>query len=228
MAYDPVYAKAYREKNKKRLDVLKREYRKKNKDKINAKKKGYRESNKEKLKKARDGYREENKDRISEVTQAYRENNQKSIKKYNKEYSKRPEIIERENNRKQLKRDSDPIFRLNNSLSFGVRYSLKNNNLSKNKRRWENLVGYKIEALKEHLENLFKEGMSWNNYGQWHIDHIIPLKFFKYDSTDDVEFKYCWSLYNLQPLWKKDNHCKNDKVIIWGEEVTSRSYGREV
>ena len=47
--------------------------------------------------------------------------------------------------------------------------------------------------------------MSWDNYGEWHIGHIIPKVFFKYKSTDDIEFKYCWSLDNLQPLWAKDN-----------------------
>ncbi len=213
MAYDPSYAKAYREKNKDRLNALRRERRYKNKEKYDI---------------TREKYRTENKDRIREITKKYRENNQESIQEYNKEYSKKSEVKERENNRKQLKRDSDPIFRLNNSLSFGVLGSLKDKNISKNRRKWERLVGYNKEQLKEHLENLFEEGMNWDNYGQWHIDHIIPLKFFKYDSTDDVEFKYCWSLYNLQPLWKKDNHCKNDKVVIWGKEITSRLYGREV
>jgi len=205
-----------------------KEYRIKNKDKINATRREYRAKNKDLLKKRRDEYRLKNKEKIAETTGNYKNNNKEKIENYSKEYSKRPEVIERENKRKQLKRDNDPIFRLNNSLSFGVLGSLKDKNISKNKRKWERLVGYNKKQLKEHLEILFEEGMNWDNYGKWHIDHIIPLKFFKYDSTDDVEFKYCWSLYNLQPLWKKDNHCKNDKVIIWGKEVTSRSYEREV
>ena len=56
--------------------------------------------------------------------------------------------------------------------------------------------------------------MTWGNYGKWHVDHIIPQAFFKYTSTDDVEFKYCWSLNNLQPLWAKDNIKKKDKILI--------------
>ena len=204
--------------------AFQREWRKKNKDKANAAKREWRRKNKERIKEVRDKYEEKNKEHIREGRKRRKKSNPEAFKEKCREYSQRPEIKERELKRRQLKRDTDPVFRLNNSLSFGVGYSLKNNNLSKNNRRWENLVGYKIEALKEHLENLFKEEMSWDNYGKWHIDHIIPLSFFEYKSTDDVEFKYCWSLENLQPLWEKDNLCKNDKVTINGKEILAKLY----
>ena len=89
-------------------------------------------------------------------------------------------------------------------------------------------MGYDKNILKRHLEKQFKDGMTWDNYGEWHIDHIIPLSFFEYKSTNDIEFKYCWSLYNLQPLWKEDNHHKNDSVVIDGIKTSSRAYEREV
>lgn len=50
--------------------------------------------------------------------------------------------------------------------------------------------------------------MNWDNYGKngWVIDHIIPQNVFKpITSTDSIEFKICWSLYNLRPLMNKDN-----------------------
>jgi len=75
------------------------------------------------------------------------------------------------------------------------------------------MVGYTVQELKSHLENLFQPGMSWENYGKWEIDHIIPKCFFKFKTTKDVEFKYCWSLNNLQPLWKKDNRSKYTKIL---------------
>jgi len=83
-------------------------------------------------------------------------------------------------------------------------------NLSGNKcfRRWETFVGYTINELKQHLESKFKTGMSWENIGKWHIDHIVPISFFKYDKPEDQEFKYCWSLHNLQPLWARENLSK--------------------
>ncbi|MFC1453546.1 hypothetical protein ACFLQL_00010 [Verrucomicrobiota bacterium] len=79
---------------------------------------------------------------------------------------------------------------------------------------WEELVGYTGDDLKKHLETKFISGMSWDNYGKdgWHIDHIIPKIFFKYKSYKDVEFQYCWSLNNLQPLWARDNMVKGKKL----------------
>jgi len=56
--------------------------------------------------------------------------------------------------------------------------------------------------------------MSWNNYGYygWHIDHIIPVSWWQFNSPEDREFKQCWALCNLQPLWRKDNQIKSDKM----------------
>ncbi len=75
------------------------------------------------------------------------------------------------------------------------------------------MVGYTTEELKEHLETQFKKGMAWDNYGKkWHIDHIIPRSKFNYIYYDDIDFKRCWALTNLQPLWAKENIQKSDKV----------------
>jgi len=75
------------------------------------------------------------------------------------------------------------------------------------------LLGYSVEQLKQHLESQFTEGMTWDNYGEWHIDHIIPRAKLKYETTDDENFKKCWSLDNLQPLWALDNQRKSDKIV---------------
>ena len=74
------------------------------------------------------------------------------------------------------------------------------------------LLGYTQEDLKRHLENLFTEGMSWDNYGEWHIDHIIPRAKLPFETETDENFKKCWSLDNLQPLWARDNRMKSDKI----------------
>jgi len=95
-----------------------------------------------------------------------------------------------------------------------MRKSLMSQNLRKNGRHWEDLVGYTAQQLKDHIEKQFSSGMSWDNYGDWHLDHIIPKSFFRYKSTDDVEFRYCWSLNNLQPLWAKDNMKKGDSILL--------------
>ena len=69
---------------------------------------------------------------------------------------------------------------------------------------------YTFECLVQHLENNFVEGMTWDNYGEWHIDHIVAESKFSYNSFQDPEFLKCWDLGNLQPLWKQDNLSKRD------------------
>jgi hypothetical protein len=71
------------------------------------------------------------------------------------------------------------------------------------------LLGYSPSQLKETIESKFVDGMSWNNYGEWHIDHIKPISSF--DKTESP--KVINSLNNLQPLWAFDNLSKGSKII---------------
>jgi hypothetical protein len=75
-------------------------------------------------------------------------------------------------------------------------------------RRWEALVGYTLADLIAHLEALFVDGMTWANYGEWHIDHVRPIASFEITSVDCDDFRACWELANLQPLWAADNIAK--------------------
>ncbi len=85
---------------------------------------------------------------------------------------------------------------------------------SKTYRHWECLIGYTVEQLKKHLEKQFLPGMTWKNYGRagWHIDHIIPVSVFNFNTPEDIDFRRCWALKNLQPLWAFDNISKNNKL----------------
>lgn len=78
--------------------------------------------------------------------------------------------------------------------------------------KWERLVGYTLAQLMRHLERKFAPGMTWSNMGKWHIDHKRPRCSFKYDSPSDPEFKACWALRNLQPLWAIDNLRKGSRL----------------
>ena len=71
------------------------------------------------------------------------------------------------------------------------------------------ILNYSPLELKENIEFKFTEGMSWENYGEWHIDHIKPISSF--DKTEDP--KVINSLDNLQPLWAFDNLSKGNKII---------------
>jgi len=87
-------------------------------------------------------------------------------------------------------------------------------NSKKSKPTFE-LLNYSIQELKDHLEKQFTSGMTWENYGKygWHIDHKIPRSKLIYDSVDHPNFKLCWELKNLQPLWSQDNWRKGNKIL---------------
>jgi hypothetical protein len=59
------------------------------------------------------------------------------------------------------------------------------------------LLGYGYEELKQHIESLFTEGMAWDNYGEWHVDHIKPLSLFE----DETPINVVNALSNLKPMW---------------------------
>jgi len=67
----------------------------------------------------------------------------------------------------------------------------------------QELIGCTIPELRNYLEKKFKDGISWNNYGKWHIDHIKPCS--KFDLTNKDEQKKAFHYTNLQPLWAIDN-----------------------
>lgn len=100
--------------------------------------------------------------------------------------------------------------KVNGRIGSLMWYTIKGN---KNGSKWESFVGYSLTDLKKHLESLFKDGMSWNNIGLWHIDHIIPRSAFNFSHPDDLGFKICWSLSNLQPLWAEENLRKSNKIV---------------
>ena len=72
------------------------------------------------------------------------------------------------------------------------------------------LLGCTTSELKRHLESLWLPGMCWENYGKWHIDHILPCASF--DLLQVSEQRKCFHYTNLQPLWAVDNHRKGARV----------------
>ena len=113
-------------------------------------------------------------------------------------------------NKSSRKRRGTVRGKLDSNMKTAICLSLKG---MKKKRHWEDLVGYSKDELKKHIEFQFTERMSWDNYGEWHIDHIIPISFFQYKIPEDVEFRMCWRLENLQPLWAFENQSKHDRLI---------------
>ena len=143
----------------------------------------------------------------------YRERRKKYQKEYNQDYMHRPEILEKK--KEWINRYRSKIhIKISKAISFQVWFTLRSKLDGKNgkcNRHWEDLVEYTIEELMEHLEKQFRDGMTWENYGGdegWQIDHKIPKSTFNIKVAGDDEFKKCWSLDNLQPLWLKENASK--------------------
>lgn len=111
-----------------------------------------------------------------------------------KEYNKRPEV------------------RIKRALRARLLGILKRGEGSKSGKMVE-LVGCTMPFLREHLESLWKEGMSWDNYGfgrgHWVMDHIIPCE--RFVLTIPEEQKKCFHYSNIQPLWWEENAAKSDK-----------------
>ncbi|MDP2643698.1 MAG: hypothetical protein Q8P24_02045 [Desulfobacterales bacterium] len=94
-------------------------------------------------------------------------------------------------------------------ISCAIYYALKNGSSGNH---WEVLVGYTLPQLVEHLEKQFQEGMVWGNYGEWHIDHKIPLAAHNFETPNDLDFKRAWALENLRPMWAPENQSKCAKL----------------
>lgn len=162
----------------------------KNKEKIKEQQKKYREKHRETLNKNRKEWGLENPDKVALNAKKYREKNRDKI-----------------NQRRREKRKSNINFRLRTIVSNRIRMALVRG--SKNSTSYD-LVGCSWENLKLYLEKQFLDGMTWDNYGKWHIDHIKPCCSF--DLTDIEQQKLCFHYTNLQPLWAIDNLKKSGRI----------------
>jgi hypothetical protein len=108
-----------------------------------------------------------------------------------------------------MRRRRDIEFKLRCYISTSIYNSLKNDKGCS----FEKFLPYSILELKEHIEGLFTEGMTWDNYGEWHIDHIYPQSLLPFSSLEDHNFQKCWKLSNLQPLWAYENLQKSNKIL---------------
>jgi hypothetical protein len=140
----------------------------------------------------------------------------------NEKRQKRRELKEnrdKEYAQKKARMETDIIFK----MSVRIRTHIKN---YVNKKRNENLpatdkrthgksemikvLGGDYKFFKEWIENQFTEGMTWDNYGEWHYEHIIPLS---YVNTVDEIYELCHHT-NYRPMWGGENISKGDKLHI--------------
>lgn len=159
-------------------------------------------------------YREKNKDKLNEYHKQWSKTNRKELREYHSIWRDKNRTHVNEKTRLWYlnRRRTDPSFKLKCNTRTALWTCLKERNVAKYRSTFL-LLGYSIEELMSHLEGLFTDGMTWDNYGKWHVDHKIPMVSFSFESTDDKEFKECWCLNNLQPLWADDNLSKGTKLL---------------
>ena len=109
----------------------------------------------------------------------------------------------------KARRQSDPAFAIRRNLSSRICSALKAQNLAKSFATMK-ITGCSTLYLKEWLEAQFQPGMTWENRGAWHIDHIRPCCSF--DLSDLEQQKECFHYTNLQPLWAEENLKKGARL----------------
>jgi hypothetical protein len=161
-----------------------------NNEKVKLRVNKYRKSNPDKVKEVRTRIYERDRERILMVNKLYRENNREKRNEYTR-------------NRKS----TDPIFKLKHLMNSRMRIFMRSRNIKKHNKTFD-IIGCTPNELKEHIQTQFNDGMSWDNQGEWHIDHIIPLSSGK---NEDEIIRLC-HYTNLQPLWAIDNIKKGSKT----------------
>ena len=166
----------------------------------------YKKNNREKVLNGYKDYHKKNGEKIKKSRKEYVKNNQDKILEYKKKYySENKEYFL---NWEREKRKSDPLFKLSGNMRKRINSFVKLSKFDK-KTKTFNLIGCNPISLKDFLEKKFIEGMCWGNYGEWHIDHIIPLSSAK---TEEEIYKLC-HYSNLQPLWAQENLSKGCKMV---------------
>jgi len=210
------YYQKYRLKNLEKIRARDREFKKKLRllypDKIKAIKKKSYIKNCEKIKEKNKLYRKNNLDKIKQYQDNYREINKEKLKLKRLEYRNKNKAIisQRQYQYKKKKLLIDKYFKLKENLRSRIYNVLKGNTI-KSTNTLDLLGVTNITKVKKHLEKQFKNGMSWNNHGDWHIDHIIPCASF--DLKCPVQQLACFHYKNLQPLWAYENLTKGSKIL---------------
>jgi len=155
----------------------------------------------------------ETKERKKKNYYEWYEQNKDHRKKYMDEYREKniDKIREVKRNYERTRKASDPLYKLVANFRTAIYTVLKENNMNKYGHYFE-ILQYSPEQLATHLENQFTEGMEWENYGEWHVDHRRPITAFNFQEIGDNEFMECWALENLQPMWADENIRKSNKI----------------
>jgi len=202
---------SYRSKNKDKVKEWSSNWAKNNRDKVNARSREYYAENKEYFKeKSHKSYQKR-----WDNDEEYRNTINKRSKErhqllYNTDEVYRKNYIDNQIKKHKERFETDELYKFKTVIRKVVGKSFNRMGYTKKSKSMD-ILGADWNVVKEHIENKFQEGMTWENRGLygWHIDHIIPLSEAK-NEEDVIRLSH---YTNLQPLWAKDNMSKSDKIL---------------
>jgi hypothetical protein len=126
---------------------------------------------------------------------------------------------ESQNKRLKWRRDNDIYYHLKEIFRSRMNHAIKGKTKSNKTMK---LIGCNSIYLKEYLETQFREGMNWENYGEWQVDHIVPISFFNLMIPKQQQKAFHYT--NCQPLWRVENAFKSAKTDLNPEDYMKGRY----
>jgi len=113
---------------------------------------------------------------------------------------------------KQERSKNDPLFKFTCRVRTLIKCYINRVNIVKMRKKCKtvDILGCNFYEFKEYIEKQFVDGMSWDNYGAWHLDHIVPVSL---GVNEDEVIELCHHT-NYQPLWAAENLSKNNKILL--------------
>ena len=96
------------------------------------------------------------------------------ISSYYKNKYKNKELKKIYKNKSKINRNKslfDKIYEIQKRRIYKVMKDKKLNF----KLKYENIIGCTVDKLEDHIIGQFKDNMNLENYGEWEVDHIIPV-----------------------------------------------------
>jgi hypothetical protein len=168
-------------------------------------------ANAEKVAQYKQSYRDANRERLAAETRAHRLMNPDKVRAAKEKWRNQTQNRRKEYAYHCHRRATDPVFRMSIQMREMVRRVMSATGDVKRRRPSREILGYGSNDLRLHLERQFKPGMTWDNYGEWHIDHKIPVSLLTLFGVIDPAIIN--ALWNLQPLWARENLVKGNRFV---------------
>ena len=196
IGYDVLYRRAL-ERDPDKYKARAAKYYERNTEKVKARSREWREKNPEKKKQQRALHYQNNREQYIERAAKWAEENRGRRREISRDYAAR--FYNDPENR--------PVIIARKLLSRILGLTGK-----RKAARTEAALGYSVSELRSHLEKHFQEGMSWDNHGEWHVDHVIPVSEMVALGIECP--KKINSLDNLRPIWAEENLKKGNRFIL--------------